>query len=120
MRAIFAGPGNEMFTAIHVEMIDRLSDMRSTFSVATSLSFYENYENDTRVVVAYCARSRGVDRYVLRVWKSRPIKGSERGREKREGKEILCRDCVDSGSTGQSSRTERHTNKRREKRKSKR
>ena len=30
-------------------MIDRLSDMCSTFSVATSLSFYENYENDTRV-----------------------------------------------------------------------
>jgi hypothetical protein len=43
--------------------------------------------------------------WVLRVWKSRPNRGRERGRGKREVKEILCQDRVDSGSTGRSPRT---------------
>jgi hypothetical protein len=46
-----------MFTAIHVEMADILSDKYgkcSTFPMATSLSDSdENYANDSRVAVAY-------------------------------------------------------------------
>ena len=58
-----SGSGNKTFTAIHVEMTDILSDKCSTCPVATSLSdSHENYANDSRVVVAYCARSRCVDK----------------------------------------------------------
>ena len=60
VRAIFTGSGNKMFTAIHVEMTDILSDMCSTFPVATSLSDSdENYANDSSVAAAYCSIAWG-------------------------------------------------------------
>ena len=49
VRAIFTGSGNKMFTAVHVEMTDILSDMCSTFPVATSLS--DPDENYGRIVI---------------------------------------------------------------------
>jgi hypothetical protein len=58
-------------------------------------------------------------RWVLRVWKSRPNRGRERGMGKRERKEALGQDRVDSGSTGRLPRTERHANEIGKERKSK-
>jgi hypothetical protein len=52
------------------------------------------------------------------VRKGRPLKGRERERGKREGKEDISRDRVDSGSTGRSPRTERDTPTRNERKES--
>ena len=54
------------------------------------------------------------------MWKSRANMGIEKGMGKREEKEALGRDSVDSGSTGRLPRTERHANEKGKERKSNR